>query len=334
VPLSDGPVEVTAYDDPVAAFLTAHDSGRLVALPTSGSTGAARRVLRTTRSWVASFAHASELTGTVSGSAVWIPGPRTGTMNLFAAVHAAWAGAQVVDDPIGATHGHLTPYALGGVLRERPEVLRGLTVVVAGDRLSPALHARASAAGARVCHYYGAAELSFVAWGRHAEDLQPFPGVEIDVRRGELWVRSAYCCVGYDGQPGPLREDGEGFRTVGDRGRLEDGRVLVDGRPGAVTTGGATVQVADVERVLRPETTGEVLVLGVPHPDLGRVLTAVLTAAADQPALRLAARDRLDPAARPRRWFAMPALPRTEAGKVDRDAVAEAVAAGRVRRLA
>ena len=27
-------------------------------------------------------------------------------------------------------------------------------------------------------YYYGAAELSFVAWGSHADDLRPFPEVE------------------------------------------------------------------------------------------------------------------------------------------------------------
>ena len=334
MPLSDRAVEVTAWDDPVAAFLTAHERGRLVGLPTSGSTGAPRRVLRTTQSWVASFDHVSELTGTGPGSTVWVPGPSSGTMNLFAAVHATWAGARVVDDPAGASHAYLTPYALEGVLRDRPAVLPGLTVVVAGDRLSPELHVRASTAGARLCHYYGAAELSFVAWGGHAEDLYAFPGVEVDVRQGEIWVRSPYCCVGYDGPPGPLRNDDEGFRTVGDRGRLEDGRVLVDGRADALTIGGATVQVADVEKVLRTEATGEVVVLGLPHPDLGSVLVAVLTVGADQPAVRTAARVRLDPAARPRRWFEMPVMPRTGADKVDRGAVSEAVAAGRARRLA
>ena len=90
--------------------------------------------------------------------------------------------------------------------------------MVAGDRLPVALHDRAVAAGARVHHYYGAAELSFVAWGAHADDLRPFPGVEVAVRDGEVWVRSPYVCSGYDGSPGPLRVDPDGFATVGDRG--------------------------------------------------------------------------------------------------------------------
>src|SRR4029453_9724856 len=55
----------------------------------------------------------------------------------------------------------------------------GMHVVVAGDRLSPDVVRRITGRGGRVAHYYGAAELSFVAWGCSGEDLRPFPGVEV-----------------------------------------------------------------------------------------------------------------------------------------------------------
>jgi acyl-coenzyme A synthetase/AMP-(fatty) acid ligase len=69
-------------------------------------------------------------------------------------------------------------------------------------------------------------------------------------------------------------------------------------------------------------------VLGVPHPDLGAVLVAVLTDPSDRRALVAAARDGLTDAARPRRWYQSDALPRTTAGKVDRQALAELVVTG------
>ena len=50
-----------------------------------------------------------------------------------------------------------------------------LVVVVAGDRLAPALADRAEAAGHTVHHYYGAAQLSFVAWGRDADVAAALP---------------------------------------------------------------------------------------------------------------------------------------------------------------
>ena len=145
-----------------------------------------RSVVRTTDSWVSSFDAVASLAGLTSSSRLWVPGPLTATMNLFAAVHAAFLGALLVDSPGQATHAFLTPHLLA---RHLPD-LDGVTVVVAGDRLSPAHHDRAVAAGATVHHYYGAAELSFVAWGAHADDLRPFPGVEVSVRAGEVWVRS------------------------------------------------------------------------------------------------------------------------------------------------
>jgi long-chain acyl-CoA synthetase len=130
-------------------------------------------------------------------SRVWVPGPLSASMNLFAAAHAAWAGAEVVAKPAGATHGHLTPWTLRRQLADDPRALFGLHLVVAGDRLSRSLQEAAASAGAQVSHYYGAAELSFVAWGAHAEVLRPFSGVEVEARNGELWVRSRYVCERY-----------------------------------------------------------------------------------------------------------------------------------------
>lgn len=298
-----------------------------MALRTSGSTRVPRRVLRSTESWAASFDAVSALTGLGAGARVWVPGPVTASMNVFAVVHAAHAGAAPAGAPAEATHAVLTPTALSALLDGSPPA--GLVVVVAGDRLSPGLAARAARAGLDVHHYYGAAELSFVAWGRHADDLRPFPGVELAVRDGEIWVRSPYLCLGYDGSAGPLRRDPDGWATVGDRGTLaEDGRLVVHGRPAAVTTGGATVQLLEAESVLRDAATGQLALLGVPHPDLGAVLAAVLTDPSDHPALLEAARAGLTAAARPRRWYHLDPLPLTPAGKVDRAALERVVATG------
>jgi acyl-CoA synthetase (AMP-forming)/AMP-acid ligase II len=185
-----------------------------------------------------------------------------------------------------------------------------------------------------VSHYYGTAELSFVAWGTCEEDLRPFPGAQLDVRGDEIWVRSPYLCDGYTGTPGPLRRDEDGFATVGDRGALEHGVLTVWGRgTDSVTTGGATVLVDDVERALRPFSRGALSVLGTPHAVLGEVVTAVLTTPSDLPAASAAARTLLPAEQRPRRWFSIEALPMTAAGKVDRRGLADLLARGGPQRL-
>lgn len=329
-PLSE-PVELAAEPDPAAAFATALRSGALLRLPTSGSTTTPRHVLRTPESWADSFPAVSELAGIGPGSRVWVPGPPTSTMNLFAVVHARDAGAELVDDSAGATHAVLTPTGLSRLVASGP--VPAMTVVVAGDRLGPALHDRSVDAGLTVHHYYGAAELSFVAWGGHADGLRPFPGVEVLGEDGVLWVRSAFVCEGYDGPPGPFERRPDGFSTVGDLGEVRDGHVVVHGRPEAVTTGGATVRVADVETALADAATGDLVVLGVPHEELGNVLVAVLTDPADLAPLRERARDVLTTAARPRLWLACPDPPLTGAGKLDRDALRRAATGGSLPRL-
>src|SRR3954465_5106395 len=187
---------VAAAADPVAAVLEAHDHGELIALRTSGTTSEPRAVVRTTSSWFDSFPHVTQLAGVHRRARVWLPGPLSATMNLFAAVHARYTGATVVDALDGATHAHLTPAHLRAAL-QRGTDLAGVHVVVAGDRLTPDLAALAQAAGARVSQYYGAAELSFVAWGRDEEDLRPFPGAQVEVRDDVIWLRWPYLSTGH-----------------------------------------------------------------------------------------------------------------------------------------
>jgi long-chain acyl-CoA synthetase len=174
-------------------------------------------------------------------------------------------------------------------------------------------------------------ELSFVAWGSGQEDLRAFPGVELRVRDGVIWVRSPYLSLGYLGSGGPFRTAPDGFATVGDRGRLTAGVLTVTGRGGAaVVTAGATVLVDDVEQALRPVVGADVVVVGVPHPRFGQLVAAVSTDPAALAAARAAAAALLTPAQRPRLWFHLPRWPTTAAGKLDRAAVAELAAAGRL----
>lgn len=316
---SSDAVDVLAEADPVAAVLEAHRSGRRLLLRTGGTTGDPRVVVRTTRSWFDSFGAYTALTGVGPGAVVAVVGPMTATMNLFAGVHARWAGAQVTADLEAATHVVLTPAQLHTVLdadADAGTVPAGVVAIVAGDRLTPALASRARAAGLEVHHYYGAAELSFVAWGPHAEELSVFPGVEAIDRDGELFVRSPYVAEGV--------ADADGWAGVGDRGRVDGPRVLVEGRPGAVTTAGATVELSSVEAAL-----GDlgVVVVGVPHPRLGAVLVAVLPGHVAVPDARRAARHRLPATHRPRRWVHRSDLPLTRHGKIDRDALARELVA-------
>jgi acyl-coenzyme A synthetase/AMP-(fatty) acid ligase len=181
-----------------------------------------------------------------------------------------------------------------------------------------------------VIEYYGSAELSFVGWRDDTGPFRSFPGADVRVGDDQLvWVRSPYVARSYLRRhaPGPWRQQA-GWHTVGDLARPDrQGWWLLGRGDAAVTTGGHTVVVAEVEAVLR-EVRGvrDVVVLGLPHDRLGQVVAAVVVPAAGSAGAlrqRLETEARALPAAaRPRRWLRTDRLPLLGSGKVDRLALA------------
>jgi acyl-CoA synthetase (AMP-forming)/AMP-acid ligase II len=160
--------------------------------------------------------------------------------------------------------------------------------------------------------------------------------VELEVRTdGAVWVRSPYLARGYldPTSPGPLRRTDAGWYSVGDRGSLTaDGALALRGRGSdSVSVGGQVVLVGDVEAVLGDvDGVAEVVCLGEPHARLGeRVVVAVrpVDGADPLPAMRLAARTHLPPAARPVRYLMLAELPRTSGGKIARATLRDQVTA-------
>ncbi len=305
-----------AHADLAAADLAPDD----LVLFTSGSSGRPRGVVRTAASWRASLQPLTALTGLTADDVIWLPGPLSSSLSLYGAYHAASIGARVVTgrqlSPVDAatvTAAHLVPTLLRQL--DLARLPRLATVVVAGESMPESLRRNG------VVEYYGAAELSFVGARSTAGALQPFPGADVRVSDGEVWVRSAYLARGYlrAGDDGPLRRDGD-WATVGDRGTLVDGGFTVTGRGGSgVTTGGHTVVVEEVEAVLS-QIAGvrQVAVIGLPHERLGQLLVAVVVG---EPGLRgqlVDAVQALPAPARPVRWLAAEQLPITTAGKLAR----------------
>jgi acyl-CoA synthetase (AMP-forming)/AMP-acid ligase II len=321
-----------------AAAARAHEDRRLgagrMAVFTSGSAGAPGGVVRTHASWTASIDPLTALLGLTAHDVVWTPGPLWSSLSLYGAWHATTLGAGTVlagEDPRAATVVHCVPSALPAVLDAAPPALRA--VVLAGEPVTPAHREACRSRGWHLHEYYGAAELSFVGWSPDGLPWRPFPGVEVELRRGEAWVRSPYLADGYlDDAPRPLRTDADGWATVGDHATVLHGGFAVTGRgDAAISTGGHTVVAEHVEAVLAsvPGVTG-VLVVGTPEGRLGEVVTAVLAGTPSAADLR-SALSRLAPPARPRRWAVLPEIPRTSAGKPDRAAVRAAVRAGTLR---
>ncbi|GAA4537431.1 AMP-binding protein [Pseudonocardia xishanensis] len=285
---------------------------------TSGSSGAPKVLQRSRRSWLRSF----EALGRVPGP-VLVAGPLSSSLFLFGALHALWCGAELRLAP------RLTPDALRGIATVHvvPAMLPDLlgsdvdTIVCGGAHVPQALRRPG------LVEYYGSAEHSLIAVRRDGA-LRPVPGVDLEVRAGELWVRSP---LAVDGRlrAGVLDPAPE-WTSVGDRVDIVDGALTVHGRGSAtVLTGGLLVAAEEVEAVLR-QVPGvlDVVVAGTPHPRLGAVVTAVVEGEPSLAALRAAAADGLEPRKRPRIWLRADEIPRTPAGKPARAALTAGLAAG------
>jgi acyl-CoA synthetase (AMP-forming)/AMP-acid ligase II len=335
---------------------------------TSGSSGTPRIVLRTAASWAESFPAVSALlyddAVPDAERVVALPAPPSSSLTLFSLAHAVDGGPRPVfpgqDGGFAeATSFHGTPQALRALL-DGGGLPRVRTALVGGSHLDENLRADAESRGIRVISYYGAAELSFVAVD-DGTGLRPFPGVDIDVRDGELWVRSPYVALGYLGAGGPLRIDGD-WATVGDLAELDTGldsgldsvtdpgnanadvaqtRTLrLRGRAdGAIITASATVIPEEVEAELRRlPAIADAVVFGLPAGNVGALVAAMVEPAPGSPAitageLRGSTSSRLGPAHRPRIWFTGE-LPRNASGKPARAEIVRRALAGEVTRVA
>jgi malonyl-CoA/methylmalonyl-CoA synthetase len=147
---------------------------------------------------------------------------------------------------------------------------------------------------------------------------------------GEIQVRGANVFAGYWRLPEKSAEafTADGFFRTGDLGWLsEDGYLTIAGRSkDLIITGGLNVYPREVENVIDslPEIA-ESAVIGVPHPDFGEAVVAVVVATpgttpdADQ--IRRSLRDRLASYKLPKRVAVVGELPRNAMGKVDKAAL-------------
>lgn len=125
----------------------------------------------------------------------------------------------------------------------------------------------------------------------------------------------------------------DGYFRTGDSARIDtDGYVYIDGRTrDMIISGGLNVYPREVERVLDSlPGVEESAVIGVPHPDLGEAVVAVIVATAAAPpdtdALLAELRARLAGYKLPRRLFVVESLPRNSMGKVLKNQLRETCA--------
>jgi malonyl-CoA/methylmalonyl-CoA synthetase len=164
----------------------------------------------------------------------------------------------------------------------------------------------------------------------------PLPGVSLRVQGdggstlpageiGGIEVQGPNVFKGYWRMPEKTAEEftADGWFKTGDVGKVDkDGVVTIVGRSkDLVISGGYNVYPAEIESLLN-ELPGvaESAVIGVPHPDFGEAVVAVVTpqpgAAPDPAALIAAVKSRIANFKVPKQLFVVPELPRNAMGKV------------------
>jgi len=153
------------------------------------------------------------------------------------------------------------------------------------------------------------------------------PGIEFQVRAedgepagpgesGLVFVRGEQISGEYGGYSAL---DADGWFATRDRGRLDaDGYLFIEGRADdTIIRGGENIAPAEIEDVLLAHPgIAEAAVVGVPDPEWGQRLVAVLVGDGDPAEIRQWVRDRLRSAKTPDTIVFRADLPKTDTGKL------------------
>ncbi|HSJ70798.1 MAG TPA: AMP-binding protein [Acidimicrobiia bacterium] len=337
------PSTTTPFPRPGAA----HAPGAVVAVATSGSSGA-KRVVPLTMANLASAVAASRLrlgTGADDGWLLTLPIDHiAGLSVLFRTFESG--GAAIVSAFGSDTAGiiertrpsvaSLVPTMVYRLLETDPASLAGIgTVLVGGGPLRSSIADRAAMVGVDLVATYGSTETSSqVATMARGERMRgpgyvglPLdgftvgiePGAADDERTGTILIDGPAVFGGYLGEPAR-----EGPHRSGDIGFLDDdGALTVLGRvDDLIVSGGENVSLVGVADALSAFSgVSEVATVALDDEEWGSIIGAVVVTDRSIASLRDEARDRLDTSMVPRRWIVADHIPQLENGKHDRAAI-------------
>ena len=226
-------------------------------------------------------------------------------------------------------------------------------VLIGGAAADAQLLEQAKTAGIKVVTTYGMSETC----GGCVYDGQPLPGVsmEVDQATGAIWLSGPMLATGYLGdeeltrrcfvsRPQAQVDAGAGeparrWFITSDRGQIVDGRLQVLGRlDDVIISGGIKVEPGPIEALLALNPlVSECAVVGLPDPQWGQVVTAVVVPASmpglgrvDEGAIvaqiRVYLEQKLSGAQCPKQVLLADALPYKGIGKVDRRALVQSLA--------
>lgn len=318
---------------------------------TGGSLGNARRVVRSQRSWLASFAINADLFGLSAASRTAVLGRLSHSLALYGALEGLCIGAEVhlLDDlrpdrqraalaARAITHLYATPAQLRLLAEAAGPPCPVLThVIIGGSKLGSELRLALAkmAPQARIYEFYGAAETSFITLSGPQDAPHtvghPYPGVTLRIlspdgrdcpmgQPGAVWVQSPYLFAGYAGEDPGSAVIRDAWVSVGEVASQTPEGLVLHGRAGRmVTVADRNVFPEEIEALLASfPGVGAVAVLPVADAARGAVLVAMVQGDERHAgAIMAAARAALGPLIAPRRLIWVVDWPRLPSGKTD-----------------
>ncbi|MGD0964320.1 MAG: acyl--CoA ligase [Candidatus Acidiferrales bacterium] len=180
---------------------------------------------------------------------------------------------------------------------------------------------------------------------RKAGSVGPGTGVQVGImdedgnlvpqgRRGEVVIQGPNVVKEYENNPGAnAKSFTNGWFRTGDQGYLDEGGYLVlTGRiKELINRGGEKIAPREIDEVLLAHpSVAEAVAFGVPHATWGEEVAAavVLRSPEKEAAILAFCREKLSDFKCPKKVYIVEQIPRTATGKIQRGAVAAAIAAG------
>lgn len=228
---------VAATGDGKSPISLSTETAQWIYSRSSGSTGSQKIIRRSIDSWRKSFEVNKGLFGIGPQDRYATLGDLGHSISLYAAMEALHlgasfsllAGAPLTEQIRGlsrATLLYATPAQLR-ILQSRTAQLPALRLILCGGgKLDQTLRSGLAelAPNADVREFFGASETSFITLsdGSTPEGSvgKAYPGVTVDIRGGELWLKSPYLFDGYDGQGDGAIWDGD-FLSIGEMAEVD-----------------------------------------------------------------------------------------------------------------
>ncbi|MDP3854433.1 AMP-binding protein [Phenylobacterium sp.] len=337
--------------EPLNETVAREDADLASIIYTSGTTGRSKGAMLSHGNLAANALALHEIWGFTPDDVLLHALPIFHVHGLFVALHCAFlSGAPMVwlpkFDDVQVLSGLETSTVMMGVptfytrllanpafTRQRAQHMR-LFVCGSAPLLESTFAEFEARTGKRILERYGMSEAVIITSNPlHGDRIAgsvgyPLPGVDLRIGGGEatgvIEIRGPSVFAAYWRMPEKTAEEftADGYFLTGDVGRQDpDGRVWISGRAkDLIISGGFNVYPKEIELVF-DELPGviESAVVGVPHPDFGEAVVAVVMGQGDEAAMIATAREKLAAFKAPKRVFFVAELPRNAMGKVQKN---------------